>query len=510
MYKIMLVEDEPPILYAVKHLIDTGNYGFQVSAVARNGRDALHMLKDNVPDVILTDIRMPFVDGLTLLEEVRQKYIGVACVIMSGYNDFEYAVKALRVHAFDYLLKPIQIEKLQSMLQGLKQSLDTRKSVEEQAAISQAVYFEDYSGTGDIDFGSLKFIPMIVCSGHYVSNSVQDSDHPGREFWEQVDIRKQLGHELGDARLWVLNGFSLNEKIVVFGGDDLDENRIEKVSLELKQRLMNDVLPVQMIVGKMIFDVRELSKAIKKLRTHLSKMIVFGHSGLYIEEKTKSIPFMMTEEFEKRYDALFNGMTMNEVKKNLQGLLKEWETKRYTQDAVEHLLKQLVLKLINWLKNYKGISDLPTDISEIVSGSTGYQDLYVRYGRIIDMVYEHSEGTTYLNLSIAEIVDRMEQFLKSSFTQPISYKMFYDLFGYNETYLSQVFKLSKGITPNKYVTRLRIDKAKECMAACPGIALKKVASMVGYDDVFYFSRVFKDVTGQSPTEFMKQEAGNRQ
>ncbi|TXK83783.1 response regulator [Paenibacillus sp. N3.4] len=506
----MLVEDEPPILYAVKHLIDTGNYGFQVSAVARNGRDALQMLNDDVPDVILTDIRMPFVDGLTLLEEVSQKYIGVACVIMSGHNDFEYAVKALRSHAFDYLLKPIQMEKLQSMLQGLKHSLDTRKSVEEQAAISQAVYFEDYSGIGDIDFGSLKFIPTIVCSGHYAGNSVQDSDHPGREFWEQVDLRKQLEHELGEARVWVLNGFALNEKIVIVGGDDLEENRIERVSHGLKQRLMNDVLPIQMIVGKMILDVRELPKAIKKLRTLLSKTIVFGHSGLYIEEKTNSTPFIMTEEFEKRYDALFNGMTMNEVKKNLQGLLKEWETKGYTQDAVEELLKQLVLKLIHWLKNYKGISDLSMEISEIVSGATGYQDLYVRYGRMIDMVYEHSEGTSSLNLSIAEIVDRMEQFLKASFTQPISYKMFYDLFGYNETYLSHVFKLSKGITPNKYVTKLRIDKAKECMAACPGIALKKVASMVGYDDAFYFSRVFKDVTGQSPTEFMKQEAGNRQ
>jgi two-component system response regulator YesN len=510
MYKIMLVEDEPPILYAVKHLIDTGNYGFQVSAVARNGRDALHMLKEDIPDVILTDIRMPFIDGLTLLEEVRQKYAGVACVIMSGHNDFEYAVKALRVHAFDYLLKPIQIEKLQSMLQGLKDSLDTRKSGEEQAAISQAVYFEDYSGIGDIDFGSLKFIPMIVCSGHYVGNSVQDSDHPGRAFWEQVDIREQLDHKRGEARFWVLNGFTLNEKIVIVGVSDLDENRIGRISLELKQRLMNDVLPVQMIVGKMIFDVRELPKAIKKLRTHLSKSIIFGHSGLYIEEKTKLTPFMMTEEIEKRYDALFNGMTMNEVKKNLQGLLKEWETKGYTQDAVEHLLKHLLLKLLNWLKNYKGISDLSIDISEIISGSTDYQDLYVRYGRIIDMVYEHSEGTTSINLSIAEIVERMEQFLKASFTQPISYKMFYDLFGYNETYLSHVFKLIKGITPNKYVTRLRIDKAKECMAACPGIALKKVASMVGYDDAFYFSRVFKDVTGQSPTEFMKQEAGNRQ
>jgi two-component system response regulator YesN len=156
------------------------------------------------------------------------------------------------------------------------------------------------------------------------------------------------------------------------------------------------------------------------------------------------------------------------------------------------------------------VFNLDDDISEIVSGSANYQELYIRYGHIVDMVYENSEGTSSLTLSIAEIVDLMEQFLKANFTQPISYKMFYDLFGYNETYLSHVFKLSKGITPNKYVTRLRIDKAKECMAASPSIALKKVASMVGYDDAFYFSRVFKDVTGQSPTEFMKQGMSSRQ
>jgi two-component system response regulator YesN len=507
MYKLMLVEDEPPILYAVKHLIDTGNYGFEVSAFARNGRDALKMLNDDVPDVILTDIRMPFVDGLALLEEVRQKYPEVACVIMSGHNDFEYAVKALRIHAFDYLLKPIQIEKLQIMLLKLKISLDTRKSAEDQAAISQAVYFEDYSGIREIDFGTLQFIPLIICSGHYVGDFAQNLDHPGREFWEQADLRKQLDSVLGEVRFWVLNGFSLNEKIVIVAADHLDKTRIETATFELKKRLMNDVVPVQISVGKMTLHVKELSKAIKKLRAILSKAIVFGHSGLFIDEMTKPKAFIMTDEFEKRYEALFNGMPIDEVKKNLQGLLKEWETKGYTQDSVEHLLKQLILKLINWQKNYKGTSDLSIDISEIVSGSISYQELYIRYGRILEMVYANSEGTSSLTISIAEIVDRMEQFLKANFTQPISYKMFYDLFGYNETYLSHVFKVSKGITPNKYVTRLRIDKAKECMAASPGIALKKVASMVGYDDAFYFSRVFKDVTGFSPKEFMKQETG---
>jgi two-component system response regulator YesN len=111
-------------------------------------------------------------------------------------------------------------------------------------------------------------------------------------------------------------------------------------------------------------------------------------------------------------------------------------------------------------------------------------------------------------LSTAEIVDRLEQFLRTNFTQPISYKMFNDLYGYNETYLSHIFKVRKGITPNKYITQLRIEKVKELMKSSPDTSLRNIASMVGYEDAFYFSRVFKDATGLSPSEYIKHESGS--
>jgi two-component system response regulator YesN len=85
--------------------------------------------------------------------------------------------------------------------------------------------------------------------------------------------------------------------------------------------------------------------------------------------------------------------------------------------------------------------------------------------------------------------------------------MFYDLFGFNETNLSHVFKKKIGISPNKYVMKLRIEKAKEIIASQMDIPLKDITAMVGYEDAFYFSRVFKDNTGQSPMDYVKEIKG---
>jgi two-component system response regulator YesN len=510
MYRIMLVEDEPPILYAVKHLIDAGDFGFEVSSVAQNGRDALKMLANTVPDVIMTDIMMPFVDGLALIEEVRQRFPEIICVIMSGHSDFEYAVQALRTNTFDYLLKPIQMEKLHSMLQSLKRTLDKKKSAAEQVVINQAVYFEEYAGIHGTNLSTMKFLPMLICAGHFSVDTMQDRDHPGRDFWERTDLLKMLDHLPGEVRFWVLNGFSPNEKIVIVCGDELAETQMENAALELRERLMDEQVPVQIMLRKSVQHVGELAIAVKKLRATLSKTIVYGVSSLFIEEKVRPAAFVITNEFEKRCEALFNDVPIEEFKKNLFDLLNEWENKQFTQDMIEQSLKYLTGNLMRWLRNSKETTDIFFAITELVSGSANYKELFEGYIRLTDRVYESSSESGSNALSIKEIVNRLEQFLTAHFAEPISYKMFYELFGYNETYLSHVFKTHKGISPNKYVTWLRMEKAKEFMKSNPDTPLKKIASMVGYEDALYFSRMFKDMTGLRPSEFIKHEGSGKQ
>ena len=123
LYRIILVDDEEEIRKSIIRKIKWEENGFLVAGDAENGEDALEKIELLEPDLILTDIRMPYMDGLTLAERVRQKYPSMKIVIFSGYDDFEYAKQAIKLNVTEYILKPVNVEELTAILQKIKAKL---------------------------------------------------------------------------------------------------------------------------------------------------------------------------------------------------------------------------------------------------------------------------------------------------------------------------------------------------------------------------------------------------
>ena len=124
LYRIILVDDEEEVRKSIIRKIKWEETGFLVAGDAENGEDALEKIELLEPDLILTDIRMPYMDGLTLAERVRQKYPSMKIVIFSGYDDFEYAKQAIKLNVTEYILKPVNVEELTAILQKIKANLD--------------------------------------------------------------------------------------------------------------------------------------------------------------------------------------------------------------------------------------------------------------------------------------------------------------------------------------------------------------------------------------------------
>ena len=124
LYRIILVDDEEEVRQSIIRKIDWTGAGFCVVGDAENGEEALEKVEALEPDLILTDIRMPFMDGLSLAERVRQKYPSVKIVIFSGYDDFEYAKQAIKLNVTEYILKPVNVEELTAILKRIKSNLD--------------------------------------------------------------------------------------------------------------------------------------------------------------------------------------------------------------------------------------------------------------------------------------------------------------------------------------------------------------------------------------------------
>lgn len=130
-YRVFLCEDEPLLLLSLQRKIEKSGQNFEVVGTAQNGREALTLLSEIQSDVLITDIRMPVMDGMELLKSITEMNFGVLCMLLSGHSEFEYARSALRMGAIDYLLKPVSQTELDQALAKIKIQLDKRR--EEQA-----------------------------------------------------------------------------------------------------------------------------------------------------------------------------------------------------------------------------------------------------------------------------------------------------------------------------------------------------------------------------------------
>lgn len=158
--KALVVEDEIKIGNYIKNKIEYLDSGFRVQGVAENGKQALEMIKKSQPQVVFTDISMPEMDGLELSRLIRNTYSEVLVVIISGYSDFEYAQKAIRYGVFNYLLKPLEDEKLSDVLIDIRKSLMNEGNGRERALLYSDGYVLNKEGA--------KYIILYVCVGNMI------------------------------------------------------------------------------------------------------------------------------------------------------------------------------------------------------------------------------------------------------------------------------------------------------------------------------------------------------
>ena len=191
LYKIMIVDDESEIRNAIKNTVDWEKAGFVVVDDAENGQDALEKLESKEPDVIMTDIRMPYMDGLELAKEARKLYPSLKIIICSGYNDFEYAKEAIKLGVSEYVLKPISSEDILEILLKVKTRLD-----------------DERSKSRDIDILRNNYKASIpILRGQFLNNLIA-----GKALRDEIDEKvKKYSIDLTPAAAWVVSVIDIED-----------------------------------------------------------------------------------------------------------------------------------------------------------------------------------------------------------------------------------------------------------------------------------------------------------
>ncbi|WP_373229205.1 response regulator [Cohnella sp.] len=515
MIKVMIVEDEAPIQRSIKSAVESADDRFEVIATAYNGQEALMLVQELQPDIIITDIRMPVMDGLALTEKVRELYPHIQIILLSGYQEFDYARKAMLLGVVHYLLKPVSRKQIKELLETvLLDTLGKRRELHRQY-VASLIHGKLLSMFPFLQQNPYKSHLLILCCAGPIPTFSFDDEIPGKVYWEDNDLQSILVDVMeGHGDFAVVNGKSISEQVIMlsfFRNQEIIRSPREWADI-IADRLGSE-MPISIVCSELYSDLQETAAVAQVSRSKLYKRMIFGIPlRLSISDRIgDSIAGPETDPLLKRKLTVALGQKNPEFFKiEMHRLFEKWKQMQMRQIYVEKRLKSMLQLLLHITGSRLYSSEmLEIDVNRMIMQSANYKELYRYTCGIIDFLFtlNDSENGDENDNDNERIAMKIEKHLKEHFAEQINHQMLSDIFGLVPSYLSKIFTKFKGISPAKYIIQLRIEKATELLLD-PRWLTKEIAEIVGYDDPSYFSRIYKRETGLYPSEFREQNGVN--
>ena len=501
MIRVLIVEDEPALARGLSLLITKNYTDFEVLGICKNGRDGLQNILELEPELVFTDITMPVMNGLDMIEEVQKAHFHTRFVILTGYADFEYARKAIHLGVSDYLLKPIVPKTLEDILHSC---LEQQKA---KIHLLQKEYLQCALRSNNPAEPAPDFMDSTSCSFIFVfqgplrpsiySETISDSDFApiSPEYMTTLENEFQVS-------LILLHGRHFNEQVYAVTYPSSRHSDIEglagKIHSSLDLSAQHPESWINTVLSPRSPDSGSVSDIIKD--TYLFALFKngFGSSSLQTCSILSNQKMIVSPDVQQLCAGITALSDQESLYHMIHSLIIMQDQKELSQFQLTANLRYFFSAVIQ--NSHKDI--IYPDVSEIVSTSHSYDELER------ELQYEASKICGFQNPAFGEelpsLARQVRNYLDRNFTQQITTKSFQDIFGYNEKYISTLFKSEFGISPSKYISELRLKMAKTLLQNNPDILTKDVAEMVGFSDAFYFSRVFKAHEGMSPSQYLKQ------
>lgn len=527
MIKIMIVDDMPIFLEYLRGCIDWNSYGFEICAEAHDGKEALEKIEEFYPDVILTDITMPYINGLELAEKVTREYPDISVILITGNNEFEYARKAVKIGVCDYIVKPFEKEEL--ILSLLKLQDNIEKAVESSQLQRDEKIYDDlralvYAGvSGDNALSFEKAIFGDNCNdGGYLLALIKfdtvafsDKSSDSREKlmnWENL-IAKLLSDKIeidGDIRIF--HDFE-NNIVVIMKFNDLSELGSYK-GYELSDIIQ--VIKNQLEIGSSIAltkaqDITYIKKAYENalfflsqkgygqlwdLRDKSSPQSGYGLALESIMRLNKAIETLQFEDAENAINSMWDKLNIeSDASKSEIGI----SGMNLLTSAVSILMTNIINSGFSLYKIYgEGFS--PERFIGSAASSGGMKDnvIYL-YKKRIDFEKGKKESKDH------DIALAAKDYIEENYgNNELSISEISEKLCVNQTYLRKMFKSEMDMTLSEYITHIRMAEAKRLLTTSDE-KLSAISEKVGFSDVSYFSNVFKKHYGVSPRSMSKRE-----
>lgn len=530
MLKVFLVEDEFVVREGIKNNVDWKSHGYEFCGEASDGELAFPMIQKFKPDIVITDIRMPFMDGLTLSKLIKKEMPWIEIIILSGYEEFEYAKEGIRIGIANYLLKPINGEDLLKEVDAIAVKIEEKrkereirekyaKEMEENFRKERKDLFQ-YLVTGsksaaelfeiadklNIDLSSLWYNIVLI--------KAQSMNHAYDEYSNSlIEIEDKLKNFDDEAHILVFDR-NLEGKAFLFKADSKDE--LEKIQNDYLSKIKDMMINYEHIhyfggIGIPVNRLRELPISFERASHAFAHRYLVKENLILNSEEMHQRVYLEKEEFN-----ISNVDPKQIDRSKIREFLKFGEKEEaiyfvdeFFRDLSANAMKSNIFRQYITMDVYFCVVDFLEELQiqrdeiesfDINSGILQSQESTVEYVvRIIKRALELREKTA--SNRYGDIVDEVMRYIEKNYAdEELSLNLLASHVNFSPNHLSMIFSQQTGQTFIKYLTDFRMNKAKELLR-CTGKRSSVISMEVGYKDPHYFSYLFKKTQGMTPTQY---------
>lgn len=502
--KLFIVEDEYSIRHGIEQLINWSSYGFEIIGEACNGKDALIKIEYLQPHIVITDIRMPEMDGIVLTKLLHTRYPAIQILVLSGHSDYNYVRAAFQYGAMDYILKPMlnpqdllaTLQKAAARIPGMQLQQTTLSTPE----ATLASFLDGFS----VQSAQLTAQPLF-CGPCYLLFGMDVAhvfDQP-QDLQRHCDLLLQACTKYLRDIPFVCT--ALQGKIVL-----ALVSLTAKTEKQTKQKLAMIAQEINAYCGNAFFACSTLQlslPAVKKTyQTTFSEALTqrFYHEGTCFLEADLSKTAEQADVFDKKSFLAFlqDGNLKAALTLLTQAVAKIVENRILPEIELKSLVQNSFYQILDYWEDrgmdFNELSRLKRDYIMRVSHAAFAAELQHVTAQIVREIlqYDASMGISQL--------DEMLQFISAHYSEKLTLTDLARKFNFNYYYLSTYFTAKYSENFSDYLHHIRIDKAKLLLQNID-IPVAEVGGMVGYTDNSYFARVFKKQIGMTPSHYRQQK-----
>lgn len=533
--KVFLVEDEMVIRRGIKNSIDWEKEGYIFCGEASDGELAYPMIIKEKPDILITDIRMPFMDGLELCKLVKKELPNIKILILSGYDEFDYAKEAIRLGVTEYLLKPISSGKLLEALNGVSESI--RREKEDKDLVRK--YMEEMRENTEHE--KQKFFEQMIAGNLSMADALETGKKYEMNFsagmYNLLLFRFTLGEEnrksgelLGEAeyaieklteRLEYVFEFQRGVEgwafLLMADNEEQMSERVKELSKDLEEIMKNySTIAYFGGIGQPVARLRELEESFREAERALAARFTMELNRIISVEDIRmaqnvdtldDIEITSFGEIEKTRTMLekfLNNGAEDEIDEFVDVYINELPEENLKSVLMrQYIIMDAYIVMMSFCEKIEGIEGEMQAQSEELKNSMKTIQTLEEIKNYIRMLLKKIIGVrdTISGRRYSDIIEiAKDQIRKTYMSDEISLNTIAAEVGMSPSYFSSIFSKEMGKTFVEYLTEIRMDRAKELLM-CSSMKTSEIGYEVGYKDPHYFSYIFKKTQNCTPKEF---------